>query len=101
MSFTPEQIAAMQRQGIKVERIDPQPADPAVILNHMYHILRGVQVAMDNPGMIPDHLKERVLRAAIDGQVKYLQEAIGPAENTVEIIMQAIGIQQEIYRRTA
>jgi hypothetical protein len=98
--ITTDQVEAMIKQGIKVERILPPPPDPAVILNHMYHILRGVQVARDN-GMIPEQLLERVLGAAIDGAVKYLSETVGPAENTVEIIMQAIGIQREIYRRTA
>lgn len=94
-----ENVKDAQDAGFKVEYMPPPPPDYKQILNNMYHILRGAQVALDNPGMVPDHLRLSVLRGCLDGQVSYLQESFSPQENPIELIMQAIGISNAVKRR--
>jgi len=98
MSTSEEQAAAA---GAQVSYLDPPPPDYRQMLVNIYHILRGAQVAIQNPGMIPDHLHAVVYKGAVNGLVTYLGDELGfdKQENQLEVVLQAIGIQRAVRQK--
>jgi hypothetical protein len=99
VSISQDQIDQAAAEGITITRIPPPPPDYKAILTQAYHVLRGVQVAIQNQGMIPERLREVVYKGCIDGLVNHLTETLQPVENTLEIVLQAIGIQRAVRAR--
>ncbi len=87
-----------EANGVEVTLMPPPPPDYGVILAHVYHVLRGTETALQNHGMVPDHLREAVLTGCIKGLSEYLRETLGVYENQVSVILHAVEIQRAVLR---
>lgn len=88
-------VQASRDAGFQVEYMPPPPVDYREVLTRIYHVLRGTQVALSNPGMIDDGDHDAVYRGCMNGLIEYLAE-IGIQESTVAVILHAINVQRGV-----